>query len=582
MPNFMEHIGFDGMMESEEDVMGLVGYAIENGKPVIGYYGHPYINHHIGDAQLIVRTQIKHEDEKIEVVGFDTHADSNTIWKVRLHEMNIDDDEDPTSKRVMVTREDGSGMTVVNIVNSDVLPSFAKDEIYSLQMIAFPTDIKYYATSEDYENEGKLDVDGKHWLLGEGSVLPLGFMSNHMVSGKEDIDEKKEIDPEKDDIVVVRGVVKNLYYGVLDNGDEKIRAFIRCIIETEYGDLEIDHGFEAVDEEDRKNIKVGSTVVAMVVLSGDAANYEYADGFVKDEEHNLRLIRYTFINGDPERLRLVLSDDAEYSLDSNGKTYKGKDDIISRIKYVQENGDHKYYAHMATITSIEDDGYSDFVYPVGTRCVILASEDGNDYESIAFVTTDDQGFITKIHTSMDSKYHFKIDELPSRNGDFELPESYQECMINRARFHGFHDNDVEEMLEQVKISDRDEAAVKKLLLVNSEDKDLINQEIAENIFGYVFAKGIEDYAFTELELIPVSGYSLHAFDGILDTEAEGELKEKLEYAMKYGKQFLKDFNNYMGPEDVYIVEMMEALKYVHALGKACAPWYLVEKETETE
>ena len=181
---------------------------------------------------------------------------------------------------------------------------------------------------------------------------------------------------------------------------------------------------------------------------------------------------------------------------------------------------------------------------------------------------------------MTISYHFKIDELPSKIDDFEFPDSYQECMITRARFHGFHDNDTEEMLETVQISERDEASITKLLSVYSDDKDLINQEVAENIFGYVFAKGIEDYAFTELNLVPVSGYSFHAFDGILDTGAEGWLNEKLEYAMKYGKQFLKDFKNYMGPEDIYITEMMEALKYVLALTKACAPDYLSQSQDQ--
>ncbi len=578
MPNFIEHIGFDEFINREKDITGLVGYAIENGKPVIGYYGHPYINYHDGDAQFIIRTRINQENKKIEVVGFDTHGDGNSVWKVRLHEINIDDSDDPTSKRVCVTREDGSGLTVINIVNADVLPSFAKDEIYSLQMIAFPIDIKYYESSDDYEEDEKLNVDGKNWLLGEGTVFPLGFMSNHMLSEDGDIDEIKKIDPKQDDVVVVRGVVKSLYYGVLQNGEEKVRAYIRCIVETAYGDLEIDHGFNAVDEEQRKNIKIGSTVVAMVVLSGDAAIYEYSDGFVKDEEHNLRLLRYTFINGDPERLRLVLSEDAEYYSDSNGKNYKGKEEIISRIKYVQENGKHKYYAHMAKITSVDDNGASDLIYPVGTKCVILASEDSNNFESIAFVTTNSQGYITKIHTSMDSNYHFKVEELPNISDDIKIPESYQERMILRARYHGFHDCSTDEMLEKVHVSSRDEEVIKMFISEKLLCKGPIKPEIAENIFGYIFAKGIEDNAFPVMNHVPSFENCFNASDGIFDAKAGGKLKEKLEYAMNKGKQFLKDYNDISDSKDIFIDEIAEALKYVYALAKECAQSYLKELE----
>lgn len=49
-------------------------------------------------------------------------------------------------------------------------------------------------------------------------------------------------------------------------------------------------------------------------------------------------------------------------------------------------------------------------YPVGTRCIVLADGDADDYESIAFMTMDDNGMITKIKISTDGRYHFKIDE----------------------------------------------------------------------------------------------------------------------------------------------------------------------------
>ena len=78
----------------------------------------------------------------------------------------------------------------------------------------------------------------------------------------------------------------------MEFGKEKHNAYIRCIIGTQYGDLELVHTIDQVAEEQRCNIKAGAIVSGAFVLSGDAAIYEYEKGMVLDAEHDLRLLRF--------------------------------------------------------------------------------------------------------------------------------------------------------------------------------------------------------------------------------------------------------------------------------------------------
>lgn len=586
MANFIDCLGLGDMANSEEDLKALVATVVERGTPIVGYYGDQYINYHIGDAQLVVRTHINPEDQKVEVTGFDTHADGNSIWTVRLHEMDADLDEDRLSKRVAVTKEDGSGLALINLVNADVIPSFARDEILELQMIAFPYEIKYFRTEQEYDEFIQDDMTGGNFGPGEGSVIPAGLFAHQFVTEGEDTGEEMPRQ-EDDDITLVRGVVKKLYKGILNNGEEDYAAYIRCIVDTEFGELEIDHAFSAVSRQDANKVKVGSIVVASVVLSGLALDGDTEMEFARNEDNALKLLRYTFIKGDPERLRLMLADDAEYQLDSNGQTYVGKNAIIERIKYIQENGAHKYYAHMATITGIDGDCAEDD-YPIDTRCIILTGEDEDDYESIAFVTLNDEGYISKIYTCMDSKYRFHIERLETPDLGFEEDEweeidRFEHRMILRASLMGFHSEDPDIVEEEIKISDYTFNELQTVFLCRPEDKDLHDEETAKDMLGYMFSKGIEAYAFNELHAVVSHGFSIKGLNGEIDpiwindqVKLKYNLEEKLQYAFEKGKSFYTDAAPMLKliESDEYMNQFFYVMAYVYSLGKYCANEYL--------
>ena len=84
MANFIENLGLEEILESEETLNGFLGYILENGKAIVGYSGNPNIYMPMGMADFFVRTIIDKDAESIDVVGLDTHVAGRNIWKMRI------------------------------------------------------------------------------------------------------------------------------------------------------------------------------------------------------------------------------------------------------------------------------------------------------------------------------------------------------------------------------------------------------------------------------------------------------------------------------------------------------------------
>lgn len=436
MAIFLKNYDLDAFAQSEDTMRVLWSMVIERGKAVQGYSG-LYINHHLGDAQMIIRTVQKANGWN--AVGLDTHSAGRCVWDLRVVSTLPDEDHDPLQKRCLVTGREG-GMTVVDVVNADVLPSFAEDEEISLQMIAASSDFHYYADTDAYNASLPVNEQGKIWGIGEGSVIPVGFLNNHSVPRKNDPDS------EADRYVCICARVKRLYHGQLQLDEERWNGFIRCILDTHFGELEFVHTYDQVPPGEHDNIRVGSIVSGVFTLSGDAAINNYENGFVRDHETHLKLLRYTFTGADPDRLRPVLAGEAVYESDLSQQSFHGAEAVIRQIRYVQEHCDGRYYAYPATITSV--DGEEEGLYPAGTRCLVLAFDDPDACESIAFVDTDEDGNISSIHTSTNSRYHFRLDPKPDNDLPVELPESAAETLLHHAGMIFLKEKVTPEELEQ--------------------------------------------------------------------------------------------------------------------------------------
>ncbi len=577
MALYLENFGLGFFEEDDNTLMGLIAHTVKDGKGITGYYGLPYLNLHLGAVQMIARTGHREEGDGLEVQGLDTHAKGQAVWECRLSDADIEiKDKDKLQKRVMVNRLDGGGMAVVTLVNADVLPCFLAGDIIKMQMIGFPELIQYFPDETAYAEEQPSFGNGKKFLLSEGCVFPSGLMKNRNPE-----DQYFETSDHLDDITNIRGTVKALHYGTVTINDSSNDSFIFCDIDTEFGPLQIVHTIGQVDEKMRKNIKKGAIVSFYGLLSGDVAILDYEKGIVRDEEHNLCALRYMFSGDDPERIRNILSDDCIYVAEYNGTVFSGPDAVIERMKYVQKKHSEQYFAHLATIASV-DGGDAKLDYSAGKRCLVLASGAEEKYESIAFIDVNEEGNITRIVTSVEPRYHFAIDKKPQKKSFFEdvkLPESVVEPIILRAKFHGIID---ESITEDVVIgeTDKDKSYEDNIRLMLSEmpqaDAD-IEKKLA-NLFGYLFAKAAEmEYA----EHHPTGLRGLFhsrltaiytpadAWKGEIHSALDKNRHEKLESAMVLGRQFYKDLKFYQDRVGNSSLEenMLRALMTVQKLGR---------------
>lgn len=579
MANYLKHLGLESLVETEEDTVALMQYIAKKGHPIVGYYGLPYLNHHFGEAQFILRTARSEEVNGLEIVGMDVHVSGNAIWEVRISGMDINrEDADVTEQRCVVqNKDDGSGMVVVNLVNADVLPGFTAGEIVKLQMIAFPLDINYYKNEDAYAAVRGETIGGRTLLLDDGTMMPAGLMKNRNPES-----DDFETDEALDDVMLIRGTVKQLFHGTVELDGKECNTFIKCIISTHFGDLEIVHTFDEIKEEQQDNIKVGAVVFGAFVLSGDPAIFEYEDGAIFDEEHNIAVLRSTFAGADAERLRYALAENVEYIAEYNNKTYSGRDAVVERLNYVSKNSQEECFAEIATVYSV-DEGEEDLPYGVGKRCIVLSYDEKTNYSAIAFTENDKDGRITKLVTSVNSRYHFEIDEDSEPVSDFdgiEVPESAFEAMINRAYYHGIIEDGItaDMVLQQMETVNADNSGLRQLLETVTEED---GEDVLERFFGYLFAKAIEE-AYLEnrstglLKKKPTVAYSVEdARNGVISSHLKAEQQERLESAMKLGQQFAKDFllihmiREMKG--EVPREDLPEALMFVRQLGRLYAP-----------
>lgn len=552
MANLLDTYGLSGLAEDEVGFENLLKYIASEGKPFMGYYGAPYFYLQAGRAELWVATE-KTDDGHLGLTSFHTHCSGNHMWEMIVSGIDLSPKSlSKTERFLMMNRStDNGGLLPVDIFNADVLPSFLKGDRLKLQVVASCLEIGYYSSVEEFNDTLPRDKRGKKWSLANGSLFPLSFLGNHQIDRYEEGEEyTNDID------VHFRATVKALYFGTFSLGDETFNSFIRCVADTQFGELEFHHSIEQVPEEMRENIRVGAVIAGTCIISADAAVGEYGNGMIKDFDHDLKLLRYTVEKGAAERLRSVLSETAVYKTATSGKSYFGPDEIIARFDHVHEHHKGTYIAHMAEITETDADGMD---YPVGTRCLVLADNEEDNYESIMFIDTDEDGEITRITVETDSRYHFRI-ERPERVktplDDIDPPGSVLEPIAARAKFHGFLDVDT----EYEEISDDPDYAehasnARRMLDALRSDPQPDALEAIGNILAYLFAKAVEstrnrqrEYHETETKLL--ASYSPYdALRGRLFSSLPPKENEALKDEMEPASQFARDLFFFMQSND---------------------------------
>ena len=391
-----ENFALQDLVAKPEDAMRLASLAAGTGQRIPAYGGE-YYRYWMGDAQVVVRTWNNYETGEMEIGGMDTHAASDAVWECEIADDLSPDYYDRLSRRLLVSSEKG-GAAVVEVVNADVLPTFAAGTKVKLNMVGFPKWVQYFTSGEEYAAAQK----NKEEILGEGEVYAYGYAVSH--------DPDSGIQTDEENMMLIRGTVKDVKVGVSYMGMEPMTTFIRTTVETVFGDVELCHIAEQVVEEQKEKVKVGATVSALCMLSGDAATGGLVGGVFFNEETDLILLKNFFENGDADRLRTAMHGDCTYYSEVAKQPVHGLDSVIAVLKSVEEalDGEHCYFAYPAKITSVEKvEGKAPCSYTEGKKCLLLAQGGPEQYVALVFVETDSFGRIRELRLSCDERYNFE-------------------------------------------------------------------------------------------------------------------------------------------------------------------------------
>lgn len=396
--NFLRNFGLDFLVETDEETEVFLNATAAMAKPIVGYYGCPYLNTHYGWVQCILRTEVNKQEKRLELTGFDTHISGDAVWEFGITTVLKNNEEDKLCKKVLAyNKKDGKGVAVINIVNADVLPSYLPDDTIVAQMVGFPVVLFYYPNEEEYENALPKTEKGQKVLLKSGMMMPISLCNN------------KNKESEDDDLMLIRGNVKKVQKGVTKFDETFYNGnYMVVTIETDFGDLEIVHTLDQVNENQRQFITEGSVVYGAFYLSADVAIYQYDKSFAKDRENNLALLRAAFQRGEFERLRYVLSEEVQYYSEYSDQTFFGKDGVIDRLNFVaKENASTMFFAHFAEIKEVLD-GEEQLPYGVGEKCLIIAKNMYDELDAICFVEHDDDDKISRLYITRNSRYKFNM------------------------------------------------------------------------------------------------------------------------------------------------------------------------------
>ena len=350
----LDSFGLTELAARPEDAFRLAGLAMAEGRRIPGYGGDYYF-YRIGDAAAVIRTRLDPESGEEELLGMDTHAATACQWVCRMVKDVTPEDAGPLSRRVLIRREGGEELAVVDLLCADVLPDLREGDELRLGMAGFPLRIAY----------------------SEGACAGV-------------VEAQRET-------VLLEGTVKDARVGETYLGMEPLTRFVSVTVSTRMGDVELCHPMGVVAEDQRGRVKPGAVASALCVLSGDCAVGEYAGGLVFDEERNLTALAAFFRDGGVQRLRPLLHSDGACTFLENRQ--EGRENALALLSLVQRD------LAEAGMT-VRASGVLTNAGMRGRRCLLLGNREG--FAFLCLPELDSLGRVRELLITNDPQYDFEV------------------------------------------------------------------------------------------------------------------------------------------------------------------------------
>lgn len=166
MPDHLNSFSLDFL--TPDSFTKIVKKAIGKGTRVPAVHGN-YINYHLGDIMLIIRTAFDEEKGLDYITGFDSHAKGCCVWSCETVMDLTKDFEDKSVKTIAV--KNGDKVIPLPLINGDIFEEYTPGGTFKAQVAAYPETLSF---SEAKEGE-TLSVTAQEGYNVSVTAKALGF-----------------------------------------------------------------------------------------------------------------------------------------------------------------------------------------------------------------------------------------------------------------------------------------------------------------------------------------------------------------------------------------------------------------------
>lgn len=261
----------------DKNLNGFYSMVLANAQTKIEYGEKEYYNYYPQKSkriQIVLETTRKNNNLNFDNMFF--HHTSSSVWKLKIINPLTD-----FPNTYMASREDGTGMIVIRLVNEAVLgKKIETGDIIEAQVSAFAINGEILETEKDYEKSVQKSQNGEKYLINDGTLIPLNLIVDNNANLLEEIKAQKE--HFKDNLLTYKGTIKYANDYDINMFDMELPKYYNVVINTEYGELPIFFTKEFLNPY-MKGFGEGNIIKGELFLSGDVCIKDY-DKYVKEND----------------------------------------------------------------------------------------------------------------------------------------------------------------------------------------------------------------------------------------------------------------------------------------------------------
>ena len=352
-----------------------------------------------------------------KLLSFQFHLITDSIWRNCNLVRYLPTGDPFYNNFVVVKRNPKERSAVVNIIDSAVLPSTESYAQADLQVVGYPQRIRFFAneaTSTDEEMALIVSFDSGDGRFNHNQEAPLGCPISYGLTYQETESSahKKALEnlfkrvPNFDD--------NALFAKVIRIEKPRFKKESNCVIvylDTIFGSLGIFVNIDDLEEESKRNLKVGSYYYGCLQIRASASIGDRANGISMDPSDTLLAFKTYLKSGMPDSIYNIgqfMLDDVRYCSTTLPEPIEGYEDTANYLmRVISSRRPRRLWVREATVTKA--DPSCPYPHKVGESCLAVRFNP-SQIDQLIFLSFNEHNFISQIDV-IDYKY-FEVETTP--------------------------------------------------------------------------------------------------------------------------------------------------------------------------